>query len=270
MAVERSSQTVQVVLLLNHDLCNVRRLSPELLRFEQLLSEDPRVHSIWLGALPARTNSLFAEKLLLRFGRDMLEDECGGTAVFYPPDAFGQANLDEHDRVVRRIHDLVGTDESVFEYYAGVGTIGLGLARRGQAVRFNELGAGSIQGLRRGWEYLFGSDRPAPISVGSAGALASLYSENDVVIVDPPRKGLDRELLQRLRKQPPRRLIYLSCGLDALLREAQELLTDGRYSLNHISAWSYFPFTRHVETLVVLEGSPAFLGQKKAPSTLFE
>jgi 23S rRNA (uracil1939-C5)-methyltransferase len=86
---------------------------------------------------------------------------------------------------------------------------------------------------------------------GRAGQFADFYDEHDVVIVDPPRKGLDAELLTRLLRVAPQRLIYLSCGLPALLRECEALHRTQNYRLEHVSAWGYFPYTEHVETLMV-------------------
>jgi tRNA/tmRNA/rRNA uracil-C5-methylase (TrmA/RlmC/RlmD family) len=89
--------------------------------------------------------------------------------------------------------------------------------------------------------------------VGLAGAHAAAYETEGVVIVDPPRKGLDRPLLNRLLQEPPKRLIYLSCGIDALLRESAEIQEKGLLYLTHLSAFNYFPFTQHVETLAVFD-----------------
>jgi 23S rRNA (uracil1939-C5)-methyltransferase len=140
----------------------------------------------------------------------------------------------------------------IFEYYAGVGSIGLGLVARGHEVFFNELGPGSLHGLRRGLDEIVAAERLVTVGEGRAGSFAESYTSEGVVIVDPPRKGLDPELLARLLAEPPRRLIYLSCGIDALLRESEALERSGNYHCTSLSGFSYFPFTDHVETLLVL------------------
>ena len=73
----------------------------------------------------------------------------------------------------------------------------------------------------------------------------------DLVIVDPPRKGLEPELLQALLEDGPERLIYLSCGFDSLLRDAAALAA--RYRASNALAYALFPFTPHIETLLVFE-----------------
>jgi 23S rRNA (uracil1939-C5)-methyltransferase len=71
------------------------------------------------------------------------------------------------------------------------------------------------------------------------------------VIVDPPRRGLAPELLAALCAQPPARLVYVSCGLDSFLAEAERLLDSGKLALRALDAWALFPYTEHVETLAV-------------------
>ncbi len=88
---------------------------------------------------------------------------------------------------------------------------------------------------------------------GRAGAHAAETPEADVVIVDPPRKGLDPELLAALAERPPGRLVHVACGLDAFLAEARTLLAGGRVALGELLAFDLFPWTEHVETVAVFE-----------------
>jgi 23S rRNA (uracil1939-C5)-methyltransferase len=68
------------------------------------------------------------------------------------------------------------------------------------------------------------------------------------VIVDPPRKGLDPELLAALHQHPPERLLYVSCELSSLIRDA-EVLRAGGLQLEQATGYDLFPFTDHLETL---------------------
>jgi len=249
MAVEPATARVQLVLLVLARDLDERALDPRLRSYCSVLA--PETHSIFLASLPERNNSLLGQKWLRMHGPDMLEDQVGGSPVYFPPDAFGQANPVAHARAVAKIHELASGAGRIVEYYAGVGTIGLGLARRGRPLVFNEIGAGSLRGLSRA--LLEFRPEQAEVALGPAGRCAHLYQEADTVIVDPPRKGLDADLMTRLLREPPRRLIYLSCGLSAFLAESERLYETQRYNLAHLSAWSYFPYTEHVETLAVFE-----------------
>ena len=73
------------------------------------------------------------------------------------------------------------------------------------------------------------------------------------MIVDPPRKGLDRELLGYLCAHAPERLIYVSCGLESLLGDVAQLTSRGNLRLADLTAFNLMPFTEHVETVACFE-----------------
>lgn len=249
MAVHPATARVQLVLLVLTRALNQKTIERRLLKLVAALSEE--THSVFVASLPERTNSLVGKEWLHLHGPAFLEDSVNQARVYLPPDAFGQANPVLHERAVIQIHEFARDAPRIVEYYAGVGSIGLGLACAGQAVAFNEIGAGSLAGLRHG---LKRADlEECTVLEGPAGRFAHAYGIDDTVVVDPPRKGLDIELLARLCEEPPRRLVYLSCGLPALLQESERLRSTGRYQIHHVSAWAYFPFTEHVETLVVFD-----------------
>ena len=143
---------------------------------------------------------------------------------------------------------------SVAEFYAGVGAIGLSLLPRVARIRMNEVSPQSLQGLALGLADLDEVDR-AKVEVvpGPAGAACGAASGVDVVIADPPRKGLDAELLQQLVDQPPARLLYVSCGLDSFLEDTAQLTSAGRLRLRELTAFNLMPFTAHVETVACFE-----------------
>jgi tRNA/tmRNA/rRNA uracil-C5-methylase (TrmA/RlmC/RlmD family) len=97
----------------------------------------------------------------------------------------------------------------------------------------------------------------ARVSVLPGAASTALHATTgaDVVIVDPPRKGLDEAIAQHLGAQPPQRLLYLSCDLDSLLRDMHSLLAPGRLRLAALMAFNLMPYTHHVETLARFERS---------------
>ncbi len=77
----------------------------------------------------------------------------------------------------------------------------------------------------------------------------------DVVIADPPRKGLDRALAERLAAEPPTRFIYVSCGLDSFMSDAALLTASGRLRLAELTAFNLMPYTEHVETVACFDRS---------------
>lgn len=253
VVIERRTARAQVVLCLN---------SRELERFVPLAEAvaealGSSLHSIWLNENAERTNAILGGRFVRVRGEPAVREHLGasagrGTDVFFPPGAFGQANLDLAERMYERALAWVPDGARVVELYAGVGAMGLQLLDRGQVV-LNEIGAGSLEGLALGLEALAPEARSrarvVPGSAGSPQAVAELATA-DVVLVDPPRRGLDAEVMAALYARPPERLIYLSCGFDAFEREAPRL-AEGGLALRELVPAALFPHTRHVETLAL-------------------
>jgi tRNA/tmRNA/rRNA uracil-C5-methylase (TrmA/RlmC/RlmD family) len=178
----------------------------------------------------------------------------GGPAIHYPPGAFGQSNLEIAERIVAHVRANIPPGAQVAEFYAGVGAIGLSILDRAGEIRMNELSPHSLQGLALGLEALAPADR-AKVSVTPGPAADALEAalQADVVLVDPPRKGLDTELARYFRDQPPKRLLYVSCGLGSLIEDIARLTSTGSLRLTGLTAFDLMPYTEHVEAVARLE-----------------
>ncbi|HXI76253.1 MAG TPA: hypothetical protein VNH21_03900, partial [Steroidobacteraceae bacterium] len=174
--------------------------------------------------------------------------------VHYPPGAFGQNNLDVAQAIIEHVRAEIPQGARVAEFYAGVGAIGLSVLARVSEIRMNEVSPHSLLGLELGLAALDAADR-AKITIvpGPAGASRLAASEAQVVIADPPRKGLDPDLRSFLSENPPERFLYISCGIDSLLTDAARLTAPGKLRLGALSAYNLLPFTGHVETVARFE-----------------
>lgn len=250
VVVERESQSAQVVVVANAD-------TPEsaLPLFDAVGAElGERLHSLWWNGNFERTNRVLGPHWQHIRGPQWVREHIGAADVFFPPGAFGQSNLPVADRIVDELHDCVDPNASVAEFYAGCGALGLGLLGRGQQVTFNEISPYGITGLEIGLAALPSSARTrARLLRGPAGEHAALAREADVVIADPPRKGLDSALCEALSASPPERLLYLSCDASSLGTDTQRLLEGGRLKLKRLAPYALFPFTEHVETLAIFD-----------------
>lgn len=251
LVVERTSDRVQVVLVGRATTPAVLGGLPEAV--ERRLGE--RLQGLFFNGQPERSNTILGPTWVQLAGdAPCVREHLDGTDVFYPPGAFGQSHLPLFDRARRRIADLTPPGLCVAEFYCGVGAIGLGLLGQARELRFNERSPDGLAGLERGL-----AARPEPeqrrakVLPGAAGERLGALRGADLVIVDPPRKGLDPALRQALVRDPPRRLIYLACGLDALLRDLEALRQTGALRLAGVEIFDFFPFTEHVETLVWLD-----------------
>lgn len=245
IAVNRAAQGAQLVVVDRG--CEPEELSA--LMQVLVMELGPELHSLFWNSQPTVGNAILGPRMVQVHGQAALLEQLGGVTACFPPDAFAQANMPLFAEVVDHIHAQVPDGARVVEFYAGVGAIGLGLAVRSRVVVFNELASGSLRGLAMGRALLPKSAQErVQVRAGAAGECTDLLQGADVVIVDPPRKGLDPALLRALCQSPVSQLIYLSCGLPALLRETEALRTAG-YRLRQLHAIDLFPNTEHVETL---------------------
>jgi tRNA/tmRNA/rRNA uracil-C5-methylase (TrmA/RlmC/RlmD family) len=250
VVVERSSRSAQVVLVANSPTVEPLATCLDLIR-ERLGKE---LHSLWFNAHCDRSNAILGPEFRNWCGPASVIERFGGAAVHYPPGAFGQNNLDIAERIVEHVRAQVPEGTRVTEFYAGVGAIGLSLLPRVRQIRMNELSPQSLQGLALG---LAGLDpiNHAKVEVvpGPAAEALAAASDADVVIADPPRKGLGRELLEYLAEQPPERFVYVSCGLESFLADTARLTSRGTLSLRGLTAFNLVPYTEHVEIVACFE-----------------
>ena len=250
VVVERSSQTAQVVIVANSATPTPLAACFDLIR-ERLGSE---LHSLWFNANRERSNTILGPDFQNWCGPASVVERFGGAAVHYPPGAFGQNNLDIAQGIIEHVRAQIPQGARVAEFYAGVGAIGLSVLAEASEIRMNEVSPHSLHGLELGLAQLDAADR-AKISVvpGPAGAACLAASGAQVVIADPPRKGLDPELTEYLSEYPPERFVYVSCGLESFLNDAARLISRGKLRLAALTAFNLLPFTEHVETVARFE-----------------
>ena len=188
----------------------------------------------------------------------------------YSPNGFFQINLPVYEMALREIKPHI-TTENVLDLYAGVGTIGLSVARNQQLTlvevdksAFRELckniTAEDLTRLTRS-----GMSEVSPVTTGanervrSGNILAELtkaedatnYIEPDMtVILDPPRAGCDRKLIDKLLEVTPEKIIYLSCNPATQARDVKLLLDN--YVIDEVKTFNFFPHTPHIENLLIL------------------
>jgi len=250
VVVERSSQTAQVVLVGNGTDLEPFRAALELIR-ERLGTE---LHSLWWNRNTERANTILGPEFRNWCGPPSVVEHFGGHPVHYPPGAFGQNNLNVAERIIEHVRAELPRGARVAEFYAGVGAIGLSVLDRVSELRLNELSPHSLRGLELGLGELTQAERAKiSVEVGPAGAANGMAQGVDVVVADPPRKGLDPELTRGLSQAPPARFIYVSCGLESFLNDCEQLLAGGKLRLTALTAFNLIPFTEHVETVARFE-----------------
>lgn len=254
--VERSTGRVQAVFVVNlrEDDTQSKALLVRLL--SHLWEGLPDLwHSIWINFNPTIKNAIFSPRWTFLFGEKWLEEAVCGVKISLHPGSFFQANIEMFEKLLLRLRDFVPQGTSLIEYYAGCGAIGLSLVELCRQITFVEIVPLAKESFEETKKTLSQSmtERLNYLCKDSQAAVGLLLKQPDLVIVDPPRKGLDSLLLKALcNTQHPFRLIYISCGWESFTRDCARLLSNG-WSLVHAEAFLFFPGSDHLEVLAVFE-----------------
>jgi 23S rRNA (uracil1939-C5)-methyltransferase len=154
------------------------------------------------------------------------------------------------------VEAVIGTDRGrlALDLYAGVGLFSVALARQFERVIGVESNPAAAKDLEVNLKESGGSS-PASRNVTVEGFLSRWHEKPDLVVVDPPRAGMETDALVHLKKLAPARVHYLSCDPPTLSRDLAQLVgtnDDGPYQMESINLFDIFPQTYHMEVLVRL------------------
>ncbi len=185
-------------------------------------------------------------KRIASYGNIVLEDELLGVPFRYATEGFFQINLPVYEQSLRDMMQYIPDSAPVVDMYSGVGTIGLTIG--GKECTLVEIDANAVREMNENILRLKSSARA--ILAPSEKALDHISSES-TIIVDPPRAGLHKDVIERLLETLPQRVVYLSCNPATQARDVALLLE--KYSITHHRGYNFFPRTPHIEHLVVLD-----------------
>lgn len=176
-----------------------------------------------------------------------LTDYILGQEYSYSPNGFFQINLPVYELALQEIKKHITTNK-VLDLYAGVGTIGLSVARD-HNLTLVECDKSAYDEMEKNCQKVSSGHTSQAILARSEEALN--YIEPDqTVILDPPRAGCDAKLIHKLLETLPQKIIYLSCNPATQARDVKMLLQ--QYQIDDIKIFNFFPHTPHIENLVVL------------------
>lgn len=180
------------------------------------------------------------------FGNDYVIINVGNYRYAVYPDSFFQVNTKMISRLYDKVLEFAGRGDKLLDLYCGAGTIGIYLANNFNSVRGIEQNESAIKGanLNKGINDIK--------NISFVCEKASDINEivEDVVVVDPPRSGLDSTTIKRILDSNVERLIYVSCNPITLARDIN-ILKD-KYNLVGMSLFDMFPNTSHAECVCLL------------------
>lgn len=240
---------LQVVLITSQ-----KELPKKELIIAEIQKRLPQVKSIVQNINGEKTSLIFGEETVNLAGEDFIQETLGDLQFELSARTFFQLNPAQTLKLyneVKKAADLTGT-EKVLDAYCGVGTIGLWLADQAAEVRGMDVIPESIEDAKKNAKrHGFTNTKYVP---GKAEEVLPKWVNKgwkpDVVVVDPPRTGLDSQLLQTILQVKPKKLIYVSCNPSTLAKDIQVLSKN--YDVKYIQPVDMFPHTSHVECVALI------------------
>ena len=211
--------------------------------------------SLWLNENRSATNVILSDKFHHIYGRDTLTDTLLGLEFELSPASFFQVNPAQTEILYRTALDYAQLKPSdlLCDVYCGAGTITLTMAQHCREAAGIEIVPAAVENARRNAEA--NGIRNVSFRAGKAEELLPRMVADglrpDVIVVDPPRKGLDPAVIRAMAQAEPERLVYVSCNPATLARDAGLLKEEG-YQVRKVQPVDMFCWTSGVETVVLL------------------
>jgi len=251
---EKTGQ-IMVCLVINADKLDIAAVFAK-----QVMEHFPAVTSVMLNVNKKNTNVILGDRFICIGGKDHIVDELCGLKFKISAESFYQVNRDGAELLygLAKYRAALCGKETVADLYCGAGTIGLSMADRAARIVGVEIVDEAVECAKENARlncvenaHFFCGD----VS-DTRGLLASAKDElgdfcPDVVLIDPPRKGTTRELVDYLDSLGVPKIVYVSCNPDTLARDCAWFAAAG-YEIGEVSPVDMFPGTGHVESVVSL------------------
>ena len=249
--VRRGAVSGQILVCL---VVNGRKL-PRIEELIKRLQKIPGFTTLVLSVNTKKGNAVLGDEFITLLGPGYIEDTLCGLTFRLSPRSFYQVNHHQAQRLYEAAISQaeITKEDTVLDLYCGVGTITLCMASAAGKVIGVEVIPQAVEDAKdnakrngiENAEFFCGDAGQAALELERQGVKA------DVVVVDPPRKGLNADTIEALDRFAPRRIVYVSCDPATLARDVA-LLKERGYSLKNALAADLFPKTAHVESIVTM------------------
>ena len=246
------SNEVMLVLVLNNKKVSIRK---EFIDF--ITNKYKNIKTIVLNYNLKNTNVIFRKENKIIFGDGYIYDILGNYKFKISPLSFYQVNSVQAE-VLYEIaieNANISSNDVVLDLYCGIGTIGIFASKYAKMVYGIEIVEDAIKDANENAKInnienikFFCGDVEKILD----NTLNEIKDKTNIVFVDKPRKGLDKNTINILNKIKPKKIVYISCNPATFARDVKLLISDS-YSLNSVQPVDMFPFTSNVECVAVLE-----------------
>lgn len=190
------------------------------------------------------------DKFLVSFGKQAVEEEILGKKFFYHPLSFFQNNIFLFSQAILKMRQHFDSASKILDLFCGVGVIGLLLADKAQQVIGVEVEERAILQAFKNAEFNNIKNFQA-FCLPSEKIDSNLLDKTDILVVDPPRAGLSKKLIEKILKKPPQLIFYLSCNPITQARDF--FLLKEKYKSVILYGFDFYPNTPHIESLLILK-----------------
>ena len=222
---------------------------------KKLLEIHPEITTVVQSVNNKFTTLVLGKEFITLYGKGFIEDELCGCRFKISPASFYQINPEQTEILYNtavKFMELTG-NETVVDAYCGTGTIGIIAAKSAKSVIGVELNSNAVADAKINAK--LNNTENIKFYNADAGKFMVEMAENkmtaDVVIMDPPRAGSDKNFMRSVVTLAPKKVVYVSCNTETLSRDLKFFITNG-YRAKKAVPVDMFPHTKHVETVVML------------------
>ncbi len=220
---------------------------------QEWLKRYPQLVGVSLNRNPDRTNAIFGSHTRCIAGLAYLREKFADLEFQVRPDTFFQVYTETAEALLKVIQSELNLqgDEVLVDTYCGIGTLTLPLAKQVRLATGLEVQPEAVEQAILNAQ--LNSINNVTFMTGKVEKLLPQTSMTpDIVLLDPPRKGCDRTVIDTLLRVKPPRIVYVSCKVATLARDLRLLCQNGVYTITRIQPADFFPQTTHVETAAFL------------------
>jgi 23S rRNA (uracil1939-C5)-methyltransferase len=187
------------------------------------------------------------------YGLEELEENEFGIKYFVNNKSFLQVNTDIKNLIYEKIVEVLAGEKNIIDAYSGAGLLSSVLTKTGAKVVGVEIVKEATENANKLKKInnLYNLTNKNGNCAKEIPLLSKSFGGDFSVVVDPPRKGVDKQVVEAFLEADPKKIVYLSCNPATLARDLKLLLS--KYKIAFIQGYDMFPQTANVETLVVLE-----------------
>lgn len=221
---------------------------------KDLMIAHPDITSIVHNINDRKTSIVLGEVSKIIIGKGTIEDILMGKRFLIGPKTFYQVNAHQTEVLYKQVLKVLKPmkQDIILDAYAGIGTIGMMISDYVKTVLSVEINKDSVKNAIKNAE-LNGVKNIEFVAMDAKDYMLGLVEQKmklDAVIVDPPRSGLDLEFVKAIQVLKPKKMVYISCDPETLIRDLKQL--SRTYHIGDIQPVDMFSQTYHIENVVLL------------------